>query len=67
MYKCPYQPIIREVTKNGNKTTYTEFGNCLQTSCPWWKTEQQFDSGLFIPGCCMRVTSKIQTNNRLER
>ena len=56
MYKCPYQPIVREVTKNGNKTTTTTFGYCIESECPWWKPEERFNSGLIIQGCCMRVS-----------
>lgn len=55
MYKCPYQPIVIEVTKNGNKTTFTEFGNCVTFECPWWKSEELSGVGRIIPGCCMRV------------
>ena len=54
MNKCPWQPITEEIYHNGNKTTQTSFGNCLEELCPWWKAETILTSGLIFPGCCMR-------------
>lgn len=56
MYKCPYQIITIEETDYGIKRTETVFGDCLYGACPWWKPEERYNTGLIIPGCCMRVT-----------
>ena len=61
MYKCPYQIItIEEDYGYGIKHTEQKFSDCLLVNCPWWKMEERYNTGLVIPGCCMRVSREIQ-------
>lgn len=56
--KCPWQTVTKNVSKNGDITSYALFADCVKGQCPFWEKGRETHFGTRIPGQCTRVGGK---------